>query len=110
MFCCSFSPSKNWTHAFDLIYSTISYMSQWVLNNLISDTQLPKFSRVCQLGTGKSDVNFTLPVNDIGKSLFALEFMLILTEKNIESHKQQKAHYVKNISKPQATYAWKYLT
>ena len=54
-------------------------MSQWVLNNFISDTQLPKFSRVCQLGTGNSDVNFNLPVNDIGKSLFALEFMLIFT-------------------------------
>lgn len=53
-----FPPSQNWTHAFHLMYSTISYMSQWVLNNLISDIQLPKFSRVCQRGTGKSDVNF----------------------------------------------------
>ena len=74
-----FPPSQNWTHAFDLIYSTISYMSQWVLNNLISDIQVPKFSRVCQRGTGKSDVNFNLPLNDIGKSLFALEFRLIFT-------------------------------
>lgn len=54
-------------------------MSQWVLNNLISDIQVPKFSRVCQRGTGKSDVNFNLPLNDIGKSLFALEFRLIFT-------------------------------
>lgn len=54
-------------------------MSQWVLNNLISDIQLPKFSRVCQRGTGKIDVNFNLPVNDIGKSLLALEFRLIFT-------------------------------
>lgn len=37
-----------------------------------------------------------------GKSVFALEFTLIFTlKKKIQSRKQQKAHYVKNISKTQ---------